>query len=92
MNFHKSICTEQGYSIMLTIILSLRIWFGKKLFIKVQEKNPCLFINSMKLNYLKKKKKKDKRKKKVSEVTGTEWIRGVKCAKRSNIGAVLENN
>lgn len=35
MNFHKSICTEQGYSIMLTIILSLRIWFGKKLFIKV---------------------------------------------------------
>lgn len=57
MNFHKSICTEQGYSIMLTIILSLRIWFGKKLFIKVQEKNPCLFINSMKLNYLKKKKK-----------------------------------
>lgn len=63
MNFHKSICTEQGYSIMLTIILSLRIWFGKKLFIKVQEKNPCLFINSMKLNYLKKKKK-DKRKKK----------------------------
>lgn len=64
MNFHKSICTEQGYSIMLTIILSLRIWFGKKLFIKVQEKNPCLFINSMKLNYLKKKKKKDKRKKK----------------------------
>lgn len=63
MNFHKSICTEQGYSIMLTIILSLRIWFGKKLFIKVQEKNPCLFINSMKLNYLKKKKK-DKIKKK----------------------------
>lgn len=63
MNFHKSICTEQGYSIMLTIILSLRIWFGKK-FIKVQEKNPCLFINSMKLNYLKKKKK-IKEKKKV---------------------------
>lgn len=60
MNFHKSICTEQGYSIMLTIILSLRIWFGKK-FIKVQEKNPCLFINSMKLNYLKKKKIKEKK-------------------------------
>lgn len=64
MNFHKSICTEQGYSIMLTIILSLRIWFGKKLFIKVQEKNPCLFINSMKLNYLKKKKKKKIKEKK----------------------------
>lgn len=64
MNFHKSICTEQGYSIMLTIILSLRIWFGKKLFIKVQEKNPCLFINSMKLNYLKKKKEKKIKEKK----------------------------
>lgn len=67
-------------------VIKNMIW--KNFFLlKFKKKNPCLFINSMKLNSLKKKKKK-----KFSEVTGTEWIRGVKCAKRSNIRAVLENN
>lgn len=61
MNFHKSICTEQGYSIMLTIILSLRIWFGKKL---LKFKKKILVFSLIPWNWIiKKKKKKDKRKK-----------------------------